>query len=571
MLGLQVNKSTTEKICVLFSRQSENMNKQNNYFAYLKNVALPVLAFSGFAGIIAGVVISLYNLCANFLTEKSQEYYSLAAKNPVWIPLLILILAVIMLIMYFLLRKTPEVMGGGVPRTEGVIRGLLTFRWLRVLINTIILSFMSFFAGFPLGAEGPSIQIGATTAQGSAELLKCQLSWRRYVITGGASAGLAVAFNAPLTGIIFALEEAHKRFTPMILLSAASAVLFGNITSNVLSKLWGGGGLLFQMGQIDAIPLGNSWMLLLIGIACGLTAVLFNFGIIKLKTVFDKKKFPLLARLGCAFALTCITGLLLVDALGGGHGLILKIAKIDFSWQMLLLLLIVKMILITVCTDSGATGGIFIPMLAVGALVGGLCGHIFMAWGLEERFYKTVVVIAMTSFFGASVRAPITAMVLIVEITGYLSGFLWTGIAIFTAFMVAELCSSKPLYDNLLELTLHAENKGKVKEIIAFSVEIEPKAFAVDKCVRDILWPANCLVLRLKRGDEEIVPDGETQLKAFDELLLRAETYNQEETKNAVSDIVKYTEFIKIKKLCRKKVNGTEPIENQADKNSEEN
>ncbi|HRF35942.1 MAG TPA: chloride channel protein, partial [Clostridia bacterium] len=83
------------------------------------------------------------------------------------------------------------------------------------------------------GSEGPSIQIGATTAKGACRVLKCRMAWTRYIMSAGAGTGLAVAFNAPLTGIIFVIEEVQKKVTPMLLLTAGCSVTIGVLTSNV--------------------------------------------------------------------------------------------------------------------------------------------------------------------------------------------------------------------------------------------------------------------------------------------------------------------------------------------------
>ena len=191
---------------------------------YFRNVIIPVICYSGVCGILVGVIVGLYTKFANLLTEWSKEIYTLVHNNPIWSPLLLAGLVVIAMLCYLLLKITPECKGSGVPRTEGVLRGLLTFRWLRVLLTTITSSLLTYFGGLSLGSEGPSIQIGATTAQGACRVLKCRMAWTRYIMSAGAGTGLAVAFNAPLTGIIFVIEEVQKKVTPMLLLTAGCSV-----------------------------------------------------------------------------------------------------------------------------------------------------------------------------------------------------------------------------------------------------------------------------------------------------------------------------------------------------------
>lgn len=253
-----------------------------------------------------------------------------------------------------------------------------------------------------------------------------------------------------------------------------------------------------------------------------------------------EKKTPYWARLLVAFFLTGAVGLIpvLSNANTGGHGLIEKIAEQDFTVQVLLLLLVVKMILIVVCFNSGATGGMFIPMLAIGALVGGIFGKLFIMWGMDEQYYQLIVCVSMTTFFGASVRAPLTAIVLIVEITGYNAGFLPASIAIFTAFLVAELLGNRPLYDEMLERTLDRRKKEPTKDV-RLEVEIELGGFLAGKSINDVLWPANCLVTKVIRGDESLIADGEMRLQVGDIIVIKANTDNVERTYDYILGMIK--------------------------------
>ena len=118
---------------------------------YFRNVIIPVICYSGVCGILVGVIVGLYTKFANLLTEWSKGIYTLVHNNPSWSPMLLAGLVVIAMLCYLLLKITPECKGSGVPRTEGVLRGLLTFRWLRVLLTTITSSLLTYFGGLSLG------------------------------------------------------------------------------------------------------------------------------------------------------------------------------------------------------------------------------------------------------------------------------------------------------------------------------------------------------------------------------------------------------------------------------------
>lgn len=434
------------------------MNKLKRTLNYLWFFFLPMAAFSAFNGMLIGALVSLYGFLSEYLVNNSVMIFGFVRERLYYIPLLFAALILLALVKTLLLKKTPECKGSGVPRTEGVLRGILSFRWLRTLLTTFFATSITYMTGLSLGSEGPSIQIGASLSTGACKIFKTPQHVQGAMVTGGAAAGLATAFNAPLTGIVFAVEEVHKKFSPILFISVAIAVLFSNIMTRILRKVMGFKLLLLDFGALPEIPLNFVWALFLLGIVIGIFALLFNKLIFKANKLTGKfKKIPLSVRLITAFVLSGVLGLVFIDTLGGGHHLIEKVGNMDYNTLMLVLLFVVKLFLIIVCFSSGATGGLFIPMLTLGALLGGIMAKLLILMGLDPKYFTTVVVIAMTAFFGASVRAPLTAIILIVEITGQLSGFLMTGIAIFTAYFIPIMARTAPLYDGLLENIIASE------------------------------------------------------------------------------------------------------------------
>ena len=554
----------------------------------MKNIVLPVIAYGGIAGIISGILVGFFNYFARYLIQWSETIYKGVLEHLWAIPLFFAGLIGLAFLMALLHKYIPNVRGSGIPNVEGSVRGYLSYRSGRTLLGTFIGSFMSYIAGLPLGSEGPSVQIGAMGSQGITQLLKAKLTWRRYVMAGGAGAGIAVAFNAPLTGIIFAMEECQKRLSPITLLCGSSAVIFGTATFRTLGMIikdlkWSSTTMLFNIEGL--MPLGNlnelsEWgefagvmgMLAFMGIILGILAVVFNVLLVRSQKFTDKyvKQFPYWARLVIAFVMTGVFGLIFTkffeDGFAfvntGGHSLIDTLCHNGLKYSVLLLLLIifVRMILILLCFNAGATGGLFIPMLAMGALSGAVLGKMFIAMGMNEEYFPALVLIAMTTFFGASVRAPITAIVLIVELSGYNSDFLPTGIAIFTAFLVAELMGNTPLYDSLLERLREQNNEDEKTVKRSFGVLVEQGAFVIGRRIKDIIWPANGLVTEIVKSDgESIVPDGETVLQEGDKLTIAVESMNYKETVEYITHLVKNEPSAeKTDKPKRKKARGAE-------------
>lgn len=525
---------------------------KKSFKRYLLNTLLPIIFYGGIIGSIVGVVVWAYNYTAEIISEATLHIYTEVASKLYFIPLLLLGLALLASLVILITKFIPEIKGSGIPYTEGVMRGQLRYRTPFVFIGTIVSSFITFLAGLPLGGEGPSVQIGGVIGQGveqvSEKFNPRAEAFSRLAVTGGASAGLAVAFNAPLTGIIFALEEGHKKFSPTILLTSASSVLFATFVSRILRQATGSSFnfFMFDVGQMEILPISNLWMLFILGLLIGLSAVLFTLLQTYTKIFFDKTGIPSWIRILSAFLLVGVIGVFLFDILGGGGALIKRVAHFDFSIQALLGLLVVKLLLIAICSNSGATGGLFVPMLAIGALFGGIFGHLFMKMGMSQIYYKTIVIIAMSAFMGAVVRAPLTAIVLIIEITGQvLSGFFETGIVICLAYFTVELLAVPPLYDIILEGTLREKHKGQEKKIVVYEVIIEDKSYVCGKSIRDILWPAGCIVQKIIKMNKEgtvvsrMDNNGERTIYAGDVYIIQAEVYDVDELKAEIDHLVK--------------------------------
>ena len=528
------------------SRIVEHLHTDSSktHLSYFRNVLIPIALYSTIVGIVVGIIVGLYNKVASLVSHWSVEIYTLVRDNPAYVPLLLFGVAIIAVLAYALLKFTPECKGSGVPRTIGVLRGLLTFRWLRVLLTTISSSILSYFGGLSLGAGlGPSLQLGATTAQGISELLKCRMAWTSYIMSAGAGTGLAVAFNAPLTGILFIIEKVHKRSTPMMMLTTGCSVMTGTLVSRALSLLWGANPNDFLFGfefSNATFALTDIWMLVVLGIAVGLLSVAFNWMILNSQKLLNScVKIPALAKIMTAFLISAAVGLAWPATLGGGHDLILDIGSREtYAWDALLILFVVKLGLIIFSFNSGATGGLFIPMLSIGAIMGALFGEAFLIAGLDPALYNIIVIISMSALFGASIKAPITAMVLVLEVTGAFHSFLFTGLTVLIAYFVVELFKSPALYDSLLTANLHSENKGKEHEVIKFDVKIVGKSYADHKKIRDIIWPNKCFVESILRGEDFLILTSDTVLYEGDILTIKVETFTPDKSKEYIEKLL---------------------------------
>ena len=157
------------------------------------------------------------------LADNSRTYLLSFVNSPIRIVIMFAALIAIGLLVGWITQSEPMIKGSGIPQVEGQVRGYFTPKWLPVLVKKFVAGAIAVFCGLSLGREGPSIQLGAMAAQGIAETTHRKFPDSRFIIICGACAGLSAAFNAPLAGILFALEEIHKSFSYRSVFSAMVA------------------------------------------------------------------------------------------------------------------------------------------------------------------------------------------------------------------------------------------------------------------------------------------------------------------------------------------------------------
>jgi len=500
------------------------------------------LVYEGIAiGILSGLVVVLYR----FLLEKAYELlmniYEVIAVKPILILAWICILLAIGYIVGLLVKNEPMISGSGIPQVEGVLLGKLNMNWLKVIIGKFIGGVLAIGSGLSLGREGPSVQLGAAVGQGFSKIFKRIKVEEKYLITGGASAGLAAAFNAPLAGVMFSLEEVHKNFSPLVFLASITAAL----SADYISSTFFGLTPVLNFKNVKIIPLNYYFYIIILGCILGVLGVFFNKSILKTQSLYSKlhfipKKFQIIIPL----IFSIIVGVFLPQVLGGGHELIVSlVTKKNITLLMLITLLIVKFLFTMISYGSGAPGGIFLPLLAIGALIGSIYGYIVVHFlHLESEIVTSFIILAMAGYFTAVVRAPITGTILITEMTGSFTHLFSLAIVSIVAYIVAEILGSKPIYDSLLERFLAKQNgdipvgNKKHKAILEYAVCMGSQLDG--KEVRAVKWPSHCLLVAVKRGEQEIIPKGDTFIQSGDYLIVLT---NEDKVSKISDGLIKMT------------------------------
>ena len=506
------------------------------FFSNLENFKWRVALKSVLAGAAAGLLAVIYRLATEKGTSIAVSMYGYIKLHPVTVILWTAAAVAVGLFIAWLIKLEPMASGGGIPQVEGVVLFGLKMKWYTIIAVRYVAGILGSLFGLSFGPEGPSIQIGAAINDGlSHKMCKTKLE-KNYVITAGAAAGLSAAFSAPLTGIIFALEEIHRSFSPSILLSATTA----SLTADFISKYFFGLKPILYFQGVSQLPLNMYAWLFPLGIFVGCFGVLTNRGMLFLQTLYNKvppKARPVIALLLC---LPC--GIFLPEVLGGGRNLISIVEHTNCALSAVTVLLIVKLLFSCTSFGSGAPGGIFMPIISISALSGSVFGLIAVHFGLPLKYLSVFVVCAMAGGLSACVKAPVTSIILTVEMTGTIIHILPVAICTFVALLISDLLKTSPIYEALLKryiekngYTIPTEKRGELMEL-----PVEFGSEAAGKLLRDIEWPKGSLIVGLRRGSEELIPKGETKIMPGDYLLILAPQDNEIKIKK------------KFRRLCRK-------------------
>lgn len=505
-------------------------------------------------GFITGALISVFRLMltwADKLRGMLADYVQDGGAAAALVCALVLI--AIAVIVAWLLGKEPDIAGSGIPQVEAELRGQKDMCWWRVIVCKMTGCALAIGGGLALGREGPSIQLGSMVGKGVARAGHRLLTEERLLITCGAGAGLSAAFGAPLAGAIFSLEELHRNFSAEVLLTTMAASAAGDfVVANVLGLT-----PVFGFDIRHALPLRYYWALILLGLVLGVFGGFYNRTIAWMQDMFEKlgkafatfacrllgKRYSIISdglhptlpaarfertgRMLAAFALAYILFFIYPEALGSGSGLVARISHGELALGALTVLLIIKFIFSTASFGSGSPGGIFLPLLVLGAVTGGFFTRLLGLVGLEQSYITAFVVTAMAGCFAAIVRAPVTGVVLITEMTGDFTTLLPLVLTSLIAYLVAEMLGSKPIYTQLLERSLGKTPAGRASRRRRASLRDRKTVIDAEVCVgsrmdgRNVAefgLPLGTLIVSVVRDGIEIIPDGHTILRAGDEL-----------------------------------------------------
>lgn len=407
-------------------------------------------------GLVAGLVASFFRMALHFCEDGRIR---LIERLPSWEGLLVALglgAAGSGLGLWMVRRFAPETAGSGIPDLKSVVLGHKQLDWRRVIPVKFIAGVAGIGGGLTLGREGPTVQMGGATGlmvstwfrvkQGEGE--------RKALISAGAAAGLAAAFNAPLAGLIFALEELNGNFTPVVFVASFLAAVSADIVCRVVT----GETPVFAMPGMPTPTLHALPVCAVLGLAAGLAGVLFNRSLLLSLDLFDRlRRWPAPVT-GALAGLVAGLAAWLYPAMSGSGALLSERALSgELAVRWMILLLAGRFLLTMVSYGSGAAGGIFAPLLVLGSLGGLALGagvhDVLPEWAVNPEVFA---VVGMGALFTATVRAPLTGIVLMTELTGKYDFMLPLLVAGFVAYGVAEALRDRPIYEALRERSARA-------------------------------------------------------------------------------------------------------------------
>ncbi len=337
----------------------------------------------------------------------------------------------------------PEAKGHGIPEVLKaiVLRGG-KIRPIVVLVKAVA-SVVSIGSGFSVGREGPITQIGAAFGSSVGQLLKLPESRLRNLVACGAAAGIAGVFNTPIAGVMFASEVILRDFGA----KALSTIVVAAVSSSIISRIYLGDHPSFSVptyGMQDPLEI---FLYLGLGILSALAAVFFIITLEWAENRFEKWRFPEWLKPAFGGLMIGLIGYAYPQIYGSGLATIESALKGSIPLQILLVLIIIKVIATSISIGAGSSGGVFAPLLFVGAVLGGAFGHIASTHYIVPIAPNgAYALVGMASVFSAAARAPITAILIVFELTGSYGMILPIMVTVVTATSISQMILKDSIY-----------------------------------------------------------------------------------------------------------------------------
>jgi CIC family chloride channel protein len=430
-------------------RQASGRRVIGRSMAILNSRVVRLFSSSILVGIIVGIVGSGFRYLLaeadqlrNALVYWLREWPHIGWMIPVVLGALAAGLARIMVVVF-----SPSAGGSGVQHVEAVVSGQKNSPSLAVVPVKFIGGLLAIGSGLALGREGPTVQMGASLGTLVSRFLVPDEDDHKILHASGAGAGLAVAFNTPIGGAVFVFEELVRSFAPMLMIATLAAIS----VAVWLMRMFLGNVMDFTVKSDGSIHVWHLWTFLILGMILGAVGAFFNAVTVALLSLSDHlSNFSSVNRAVFIGGVIGVVVWLAPTLVGGGEALTQAVLVDRYATGGLLFIFLVRFLLGPWSYVAGTPGGLFAPLLVVGASFGALFAALLNllipAMGLPSVAFALA---GMAALFTASVRAPLTGIVLVVEMTGRGDLTLALLVASAGAMVVAMMLKSEPIYESL--------------------------------------------------------------------------------------------------------------------------
>ncbi|HHE04905.1 MAG TPA: CBS domain-containing protein, partial [candidate division WOR-3 bacterium] len=363
-------------------------------------------------GLLVGVVAGLFRASIHFIANHTY------LKGGFWIFSPVIGGAVA----GFIIRLCREVKGGGV----SYVRRMLSYHGgnipPKVTVLRFVASSINVGSGFSLGPEGPSVSLGGGVGSFLGKIFHLSSRNNRLLVSIGAGSGIAAAFFAPMAGVTYMLEEILGNFSARII----GASFIATVLAAAVQQWMAGHLLMFSVPEFKLLSPYELVYYAVLGLFVAPISVLFIKLTILVKRIFKKHPLPIELKLALVGLIISLTALVFPEAMGTGYETITEYMNMKTGFEAVLALLLVKLVLTAVSVGSDASGGMYAPAFFLGAFSGILVWKIFsLLFPYPIANPGAYAIVGMGAFFGGAFRVPLTAFLLILELTKMNSAILF--------------------------------------------------------------------------------------------------------------------------------------------------
>jgi len=477
------------------------------------------LILSVFLGVFAGLAV----VTLRIVIDWSKLIF--LGPDPANSPLRLVIAPTIvgLAVAVLVIHVFPTARGSGVTQTKSALYILNGYISIRTTIGKFVLSALAIGSGQSLGPEDPSLQVGAGLASSLGRRLHLSRNKLRLIAPVGAAAGLAAAFNAPISAVLFVIEEVVGRWSAGVL----GAVVLSSISSVVVMRWFLGAAPMFRIPATQLVSPRELLAYAVLGIVGGLVAVLFAKAIgalrPRLRALPQWTQYFLPSTAGLLVGLMGSLGA--YQVMGAGYESIDQAMHDQFTWKVLTVLVVLKMVATTLSFSSGTPGGMFAPTLFIGAMLGGVVGAV-EHWIFPSLTGSTAtyVLVGMGVLFAGFLRVPMTSVFMVLEVSGNYSVIVPVIVANTLAYVISRELQPTAIFDILtrqdgLDLPSMEERRDERSLHIEDAMQLPPSIILdSDNSLNDALTQVQgaheeTFLVRLSPGGWNLITRGDLQTR----------------------------------------------------------